>query len=141
MEIGVKAILPNVQLPKYGTEGAAAFDLAAAEPTTIAPGQLKLVRTGLVFDIPEGYFLAIFSRSSTPKRGLQLPHGVGVLDSDYNGPTDECFVLVRNFSDQEVTVEPGDRLAQGVILPSPKVSFVEYNPEGKSRGGFGSTGK
>jgi dUTP pyrophosphatase len=141
MNIGVKAILPGAQLPEYKTTGAAAFDLSAAEPITIQPGEMAMVRTGLVFDVPEGYFLAIFSRSSTPKRGLQVPHGVGVLDSDYNGPNDEAGILVRNVTDQAVHVAAGDRLAQGVILPCPRVTFVPYEPTGKDRGGFGSTGQ
>ena len=105
-------------LPAYQTEGAAGFDLAASQPMTIQPGQIALVPTGLVIEVPAGHFLGVFARSSTPlKRGLVVANGVGVVDSDYSGPTDEIKIQVLNVTSVPVDIEPGDRLAQGVLMP------------------------
>lgn len=129
-------------LPVYQTSGAAGFDLAASETTTVAPGQVTLVPTGLVIEVPEGHFLGIFARSSTPlKRGLMVANGVGIVDSDYSGPTDEIKIEVYNFTNAEVTVMPGDRLAQGVLMPFVRAEWDEQKAAGgPSRGGFGTTG-
>ena len=67
--------------------------------TSIAPGRVALVRTGLIIEVPTGHFLGIFARSSTPlKRGLLVANGVGVIDPDYSGPKDEVMVQVLNFT-------------------------------------------
>ena len=129
-------------MPSYQTAGSAGFDLASSVDMTIAPGEIKLVPTGLVFAVPAGHFLGIFARSSTPlKRGLTVANGVGVLDSDYSGPTDELKIQVMNVTASPVAITRGDRLAQGVILPFVQAEFEEANAAaGPDRGGFGSTG-
>jgi dUTP pyrophosphatase len=129
-------------LPRYQTPGAAAFDLAAAADLVVAPGQLALVPTGLVFAVPDGHFLAIVARSSLPKRGLIVANGLGVLDSDYRGPDDEARVLVLNYTDAPVAIAKGDRIAQAFVLRVPRVAFVPltHDDDEGSRGGFGSTG-
>lgn len=139
--VGVRT-LADLDVPRYHSPGAAALDLAAAAETTVAPGQLALIPTGLVFAVPEGHFLAIVARSSLPKRGLIVANGLGVLDSDYRGPADEARVLVLNYTDAPVTVAKGDRIAQAFVLKVPRVEFVPLEHEGteQSRGGFGSTG-
>lgn len=131
-----------VQLPAYQTAGAAGFDLAASVATTVAPGEIALVPTGLVIEVPSGHFLGVFARSSTPiKRGLMVANGVGVVDSDYCGPTDEIKVQVYNFTAVPVTVNAGDRIAQGVVMPFVRAEWEERDSAtGPSRGGFGSTG-
>jgi dUTP pyrophosphatase len=95
-----------------------------------------------VIAVPEGYFLGIFARSSTPlKRGLMVANGVGVIDADYCGPGDEIKVQLLNFTDATVHVKRGDRLAQGIVLPSPSIEWNEVEDMGEpTRGGFGSTG-
>ena len=141
MRLRVTRLRPTVPLPSYATPGAAAFDLAAAEDVEIGPREIKLVGTGLVVAVPEGYFLGIFARSSTPlRRGLMVANGVGVLDSDYCGPGDELKIQLLNLTDERITVKAGDRLAQGIVLQSPRVEFSEGEATGPSRGGFGSTG-
>lgn len=139
--VGVRH-LGDVASPRYQTPGAAAFDLAAAADLRVAPGQLALVPTGLVFAVPEGHFLAIVARSSLPKRGLIVANGLGVLDSDYRGPADQAQVLVLNYTDTEVTIAKGDRIAQAFVLRVPRVTFVPltHEEDAHSRGGFGSTG-
>jgi dUTP diphosphatase len=108
----------------------------------VAPGQIALVRTGLVIEVPTGHFLGIFARSSTPlKRGLMIANGVGVIDPDYSGPNDEVMVQVLNFTAAEVMLKRGDRLAQAVVLPAPRVTWEEVSEiRQATRGGFGATG-
>jgi len=131
-----------MSLPGYGTDGAAGFDLASAHDVTVEPGQVALVRTGLVIEVPAGHFLAIFARSSTPlKRGLMVANGVGVVDSDYSGPTDEVMIQVLNVTQAHVQIRRGDRLAQGIVLPAPRIRWHEVDEiRGVTRGGFGATG-
>ncbi len=129
-------------LPAYGTDESAGFDLAAAHEVTVPPGQIVLVRTGLVIEVPSGHFLAIFARSSTPlKRGLVVANGVGVVDPDYSGPDDEVMIQVLNVTDAPVEVRRGDRIAQGIVLASPRVTWQEVTAlRDVTRGGFGATG-
>lgn len=142
MRVPISRIDPTVSLPAYGTDEAAGFDLAASADVVIPPRAIALVPTGLVIGVPPGHFLAIFARSSTPlKRGLMVANGVGVVDSDYCGPADEVRIQLLNITDQSVQVARGDRLAQGIILPAPRVTWDEVPTiRDGSRGGFGSTG-
>jgi dUTP pyrophosphatase len=142
MRLKITRLDPTVLLPRYGTTEAAGFDLAASHDLRVAPGQIALVRTGLVIEVPAGYFLAILARSSTPlKRGLMVANGVGVIDPDYAGPTDEIMIQVLNVSAAEVAVTRGDRLAQGILLPANRVSWEEVDQiRPNARGGFGATG-
>ena len=142
MQLKIRRLDPTIALPTYGTDEAAGFDLAAAHDARVPPGQIVLVRTGLVIQVPTGHCLGIFARSSTPlKRGLMIPNGVGVVDPDYSGPHDEVMIQVLNFTEQEVQVKRGDRLAQGIVLPAPRVSWHEVTEIAHvTRGGFGSTG-
>src|SRR3954471_6290461 len=140
--VRIRRLSPAVALPRYESDGAAAFDLAASEDMTIDPGEVALVPTGLVIEVPAGMFLAIFARSSTPlKRGLIVANGVGVVDPDYCGPNDEVRIQVLNISGAEVQVMRGDRLAQGIVLPAPRVIWQEVTDLREvTRGGFGATG-
>jgi dUTP pyrophosphatase len=142
MRLKIRRLDPTVPLPGYGTDEAAGFDLAAAHDVTIGPGHIALVRTGLVIEVPTGHFLAIFARSSTPlKRGLAVANGVGVIDPDYSGPNDEVMIQVLNFTKADVSVRRGDRLAQAIVLPAPRVSWDEVTEIRQvTRGGFGATG-
>jgi dUTP pyrophosphatase len=132
-----------VPLPSCQTAGAAGFDLSASADVTVAPGGIALVPTGLVIEVPAGHFLGIFARSSTPlKRGLVVANGVGVVDPDYCGPTDEIRIQVLNVTQAPVDIRRGDRLAQGIILPFVRAEWDERGtPERPVRGGFGSTGQ
>lgn len=142
VHVRIRRLQPSVELPRYETAGAAGFDLASAAYVTIAPGEMALVPTGLVIEVPPGLFLAIFARSSTPlKRGLMVANGVGVVDADYCGPSDEIKVAVLNVTSGPVEVQAGDRLAQGIFLPAPRVEWEEAAElREAARGGFGSTG-
>jgi dUTP pyrophosphatase len=141
--VRIARLSPDVALPIYQTAGSAGFDLASSADMTIAAGQIALVPTGLVIEVPAGHFLGVFARSSTPlKKGLMVANGVGVVDSDYCGPRDEIKVQVLNFTSQDVVVHRGDRLAQGVLLPFVRADWHEaQDMDRTTRGGFGSTGQ
>ncbi len=142
VNVPIHRLDPSVPLPRYETAGAAGFDLAAREDVTVEPGEVTLVPTGLVVEVPPQHFLGIFARSSTPlKRGLIVANGVGIVDSDYCGPRDEIKIEVFNFTPRPVLVRRGDRLAQGVILAYVRAELIETGaPTAKTRGGFGATG-
>ena len=144
MNIQVKKLKENAQLPTRGSAYAAGYDLYACldEAITIAAGETVKVGTGLSIAVPEGYFGAIFARSGlAAKEGLRPANCVGVADSDYRG---EYIVALHNDSASHRTVTPGERIAQLVIMPFLSVCFEEVdNLEETERGegGFGSTGK
>lgn len=142
MQLKIKRLDPAIGLPEPATGRAAGFDLASAVDIDIPPRSIRLVGTGLVIGVPDGHFLGIFARSSTPlKRGLMVANGVGVIDPDYCGPEDEIKIQVLNVTDAPVQVRRGDRLAQGIVLPAPRVEWDEVADTGAvTRGGFGSTG-
>src|SRR5262245_3279022 len=126
MQLKIKRLDPSVGLPARGTDRAAGFDLAAAVDMEIPAHSIRLVGTGLVIAVPDGYFLGIFARSSTPlKKGLMVANGVGVVDADYCGPADEIKIQVLNITDAPVKVSKGDRLAQGIVLPCPVITWDE----------------
>ena len=141
MNVQITRIHPDAQLPRYETAEAAGFDLVCVEDVTVAPAGVGMVRTGLVIKVPSGMFLGVFARSSTPlKRGLMVANGVGVIDPDYCGATDEVKILVTNFTGAPVTVRAGDRIAQGILLQAPRITWTEGDAAAESRGGFGSSG-
>jgi len=143
MKVKIKRIDPTLPLPEYQTPGSVAFDLYARKTTTIAPWNPTIIPANIIVDVPEGYFLMLCSRSSTPiKKGLIVANGIGVIDQDYNGDEDEIGVQVLNFTKEDVIIEKGERIAQALLVSIAKV--VEFDEvkqmSSKSRGGFGSTG-
>ena len=141
MNIRITKLHPNAIVPAYGTPDSACFDLSILEDAVIPAHSAAFLRTGLVFGVPKGHVMFIFARSSLYKKyGLQLANQVGVLDADFCGPEDECKLYLRNPGDTDVALTEGLRLAQGMVLPFPSVTFEEGPPLGPSRGGWGSTG-
>ena len=132
------------RIPTRGSEKAAGYDLYAAldQPVVIEPHKTVKIDTGLQFEIPDGYFAAIYARSGIAAReGLRPANCTGVCDSDYRG---NYIVALHNDSDTVRTVEPGERIAQMVVLPYLSVSFEEskeLSGTERGEGGFGSTGK
>lgn len=138
MQVNFKKLHPNAIVPTYGTEHAAAFDLYALEDVT-APSR-AVVKTGLAFEIPKG--CAMFIK---PRSGLAFNQGVeafqGTIDSDYRGEVK--VLLTTSDTEQDITVKKGDRIAQAIVIPVPKVSFEEVTELSNTlRGaqGFGHTG-
>ena len=143
LPVRIRRLRTSAALPEYHTPGSAGFDLAASENITVQPGAIELIPTGLVVEVPDGHFLGIFARSSTPlKRGLVVPNGVGVVDSDYCGPDDEIKIQVLNITAAPVHVTAGDRIAQGILIPIVRADWRETDADFRdgSRGGFGATG-
>ena len=134
----------SIPLPYYATVGAAALDLHACidEPAVLPAGGEALIPTGIAAAIPEGCVGVLAVRSSMGVRhGVAMSNGIGVIDSDYRGP---LRVALHNFRDTEYVVEPGDRIAQLLILPvlRPEVEVVsELSETARGAGGFGSTGR
>jgi dUTP pyrophosphatase len=140
--VAIHRVDPAVALPAYQTSGAAGFDLASSVEMVVQPGEVTLVPTGLVIEVPDGHVLGVFARSSTPlKRGLMVANGVGVVDPDYCGPADEIKIEVFNFTAAPVAITRGDRLAQGLFIPVVRAQWDERVPVAPSRGGFGGTGR
>lgn len=144
MKVRVKKLCPEARLPTYGSECSAGADLYAAlsEAVNIAPGETRMIPTGLALEIPEGYGGFLYARSGlATKKGLAPANKVGVVDADYRG---EVMVALLNHSDKVCEVAPGERIAQLVIAPFLKAEFSESEELGdtlRGAGGFGSTGK
>ncbi len=126
-------------LPQRANPTDAGADLRSAETVEIYPGEQKLVDCGVAVKIPKSYAGFVFNRSSQGKRGITIPHSVGVIDSDYRG---NIKVILRNLSEDPYKIEVGDRIAQLVIMPILLCNFVDtWNDTARGTGGFGSTGK
>ncbi|MFH0851725.1 MAG: dUTP diphosphatase [Candidatus Peregrinibacteria bacterium] len=142
MQVSIQRIDTSLPLPSYQTAGAVGFDLITRETTVIEPHRIALVPGNVIVKVPQGYALLILPRSSLPrKKGLVCPHSIGVIDCDYHGSEDEIKVQVQNISDAPVTVERGERIAQGIFVNVERAEWQEVDGHGAAtRGGFGSTG-
>lgn len=144
MIINIKKLNPNAIIPTRGSEYAAGYDLYACSEIAIdiAPHSTVKVGTGLAVEIPHGYFGAIFARSGlATKRGLRPANCVGVCDEDYRG---EYIVALHNDTDEFMSIEPYERIAQLIVMPYLSVKFnevSELSDTERGSGGFGSTGK
>lgn len=143
MKINIKKLKENATVPTYGSEYSAGADLYACldEHTVIAPGETKLISTGIALEIPLGYGGFIYARSGlASKRGLAPANKVGVIDCDYRG---EILVALHNHSSSEAAIGPNERIAQLVIAPYIKADFEivdTLSDTVRGEGGFGSTG-
>lgn len=144
--LGVKRLTATAILPSFASAGAACFDLHADLKSEDGCEQIifsyeHIFRTGLAFDIPEGYALMVYSRSGHGfKNDVRLANCVGVIDSDYTG---EVKVKITIDNDGSFTVNHGDRIAQAMLIKLPSVQLVEVDElKTTERGanGFGSTG-
>ena len=140
----IKKVQENAVIPKRATEGSAGIDLCACidEPLTLNGGDTALIPTGLAIELPSSQYGAfVFARSGLSiKHGIGLLNAVGVIDSDYRG---EIKVGVINQVKEPYTIEPGERIAQLVIMPVATLPVEEAQTLGASErgaGGFGSTG-
>lgn len=134
----------SIPLPYYATAGAAAIDLHACldEAVVIPAGGQVMIPTGIAAAIPEGYVGIMAVRSSMGIRhGITMANGIGVIDSDYRGP---LSVGLYNLREEDYVVQPGDRIAQLLVVPvlCPELEIVSELPETeRGTGGFGSTGR
>lgn len=131
-------------LPAYATEQSAGMDLRASisEPLTLNPLQRELVPTGLYIELPAGFEAQIRPRSGLAiKHGISLVNTPGTVDADYRG---EIKVILVNLSNEQFTLNPGERIAQMVVARHEKVQWDEVEvleESARGEGGFGSTGR
>jgi dUTP pyrophosphatase len=141
--VKIKKLSELAKTPTRGSEYAAGYDLYAAtsEVTDIAPHSTVKIPTDIAMEIPRRTFGAIFARSGlATKKGLRPANCVGVVDADYRG---NIIVALHNDTDEMMSVEPQERIAQLVIVPFMEVEFTDVdNLDDTTRGshGFGSTG-
>jgi dUTP pyrophosphatase len=135
---------PDLPLPSRATPGSAGWDLRAAvdEPTVVAPGERRLIPTGISVAIPSGW-----EGQVRPRSGLAIKHGIGVvnapgtIDSDYRG---EVQVILINLGSEPFAIARGDRIAQLIFSRVEEVSLeelAELPPSERGDGGFGSSGR
>lgn len=139
-------------MPVYASAGAAAFDMTARiDPdehkdgvVELRPGESHTFGTGLACEVPNGFGLFLFSRSGHGvKQRIRMGNCVGVIDSDYRG---EIMVNLTNDGRKVQRIKDGERIAQGVVMPVVRVSFLvvpfdQLSKTDRGQGGFGSTGK
>ena len=143
--LSIRRLRPEAQLPKRGSADAAGLDLFAClrEPVTLFPGDLAKIPTGIAASPPgREWGIFLFARSGLGvNHGVCLSNGVGVVDSDYRG---EICVGLCNVGKEPYTVQPGERIAQMVLLPVgffPLREVEALEDTGRGEGGFGSTGR
>ncbi|MDO8516605.1 MAG: dUTP diphosphatase [Nanoarchaeota archaeon] len=141
MEIKIQKVNESAIIPKYVHEGDAGMDLFSVEDYVLEAGERKLISTGLIFEIPNGFEMQI-----RPKSGLALKYGLSVLntpgtvDSGYRG---EVGVILINHGKEKYIVKKGEKIAQAVFMKFEKVDLIEsqnLSDSIRSTGGFGSTG-
>ncbi len=141
MKIKIKKIEKDAILPHYAHEGDAGMDVYSCEDCVIKPGERKLVRTGLCFEIPKGYEIQI-----RPKSGLALNYGItvlntpGTLDSGYRG---ELKIILFNTGKEEYKIKKGQKISQIVLSKYEEAEIEEVSELSNTRrgeNGFGSTG-
>ncbi len=142
--INMKIVSESGRMPAYATEGSAGFDISAylpEGPLVLKAGARALVPTGLYFELPEGYEAQVRARSGLAIRnGIGLVNGIGTVDSDYRG---EIRVPMINWSDEDFTINDGDRIAQVIITSYEKVNLelvCDLSETERGEGGFGHTG-
>jgi len=145
--LDVKLLDPRLRdsLPQYATAGAAGLDLRACveRPLTLAPGAAELVPSGIAIHLADpGLAAVVVPRSGLGhKHGIVLGNLVGLIDSDYQG---ELLISCWNRGTQSFRIEPGERIAQLVVVPVVQVEFDvvnEFAASDRGSGGFGHTGR
>jgi dUTP pyrophosphatase len=131
----------DLELPAYATDGAAGMDVLAAEDVMLPPGGRHAVATGLALAVPDGFELQVRPRSGLAlKHGISLPNTPGTIDSDYRG---ELKIILINLGELPFEVRRGDRIAQLVLAPVVRATWLkvdELDETARGEGGFGSTG-
>src|SRR3990167_195914 len=133
----------NHPLPEYGTLASAGVDLRAnlTEPITLKPLERSIVKTGLFIELPIGYEAQVRPRSGlAAKKGITVLNAPGTIDADYRG---EIGVILVNLSNEDFTIENGERIAQLVIAKHERAEWIEVmelSETSRGEGGFGSTG-
>lgn len=138
----VEVLIAPGPVPEYAHPGDAGADLGAAEAVTLAPGARATVGTGVSIALPDGYVALVVPRSGlAAKHGITIVNSPGTVDAGYRGEI--RVTLLNTDADHPFVIEPGDRIAQLLVMPISRARFVSVNSlPGSHRGdgGFGSTG-
>lgn len=145
--MGVKVLVTrldkDLQLPNYAKGGDAGADLVSRVDFTLAPGERKLIPTGISIALPDGYVALVHPRSGLAiKHGVTMVNSPGTVDAGYRGELQ--IILINHDQKESISFQRGDRIAQLVIQQVERAEFIEVeNLPGSSRGtdGFGSTGR
>ena len=145
LSIKVKRLHADARLPKYATDGSGAFDFYTpynVYPSKLQHGKACLVPLGLAVEVPKGYVLKLYLRSSTAKNTpMRMANAVGIIDSDYRS---EIGILLDTLKEYGEGYMKGERICQGIIEKVTPVTFVEVEELSETErgtGGYGSTGK
>ena len=149
MEVRIKKLHPDAVIPKYAKAGDAGLDLTAVTKSYDRDGNI-VYGTGLAFEIPDGYVGLVFPRSSLSSLDIALSNCVGVIDSGYRGEVTAKFKPAMLFNREQRPIilnnriyEVGERVAQIIIIPYPKIEFIESDELSETErgtGGYGSSG-
>lgn len=141
MELKIKKLHQDAIVPRYQTQGAAGFDICSITDAIVEPHKTVVIGSGLAFEIPHGYFGAVYARSGLGiKNGIRLANDVGIIDEDYRG---EVKIALHNDSDTVFWVEKGMRCCQMIIQPYERCDIKVVDELGnteRGQGGLGSTG-
>ncbi len=143
IEVLIKRLSKNIELPKYETSGSSGMDLSAniEKEIRIEPGKISIIPTGISVSIPKNFEIQIRPRSGlAAKNQISVLNTPGTIDADYRG---ELKVILINLSNRNFIVEKGSRVAQMVLCPIVKAKFKEVDnldDTDRGSGGFGSTG-
>ena len=137
--VNIKAISDEL-VPVFSTSQAAGADLKSSVDIVLKPGKVEMVDAGFCCKIPDGYHAKIAARSSMGKKGIIVPNGPGIIDSDY---ILGIKVLLLNLSDTDYEIKKGDRIAQWILEKNISYAWIasEHLESTERSGGFGSTGK
>lgn len=141
IHVKVKLLTQTAKVPEYQSSEAGCFDIFSDDGVIVPPKSSGKVRTGIAVEIPEDHVLLLFSRSGHGDRyRVRLQNSVGVIDADYRG---EIMVMIANDAPLTFYIERGARIAQGLVVPRPRVAFSavdDLSRTARGVGGFGSTG-
>jgi len=133
LKVNIKKLDPGVELPTYSREGDAAMDIRSNEDCVLKINERKTLKTGLCFEIPEGYAGLVWDRG-----GMAANHGIhtmaGVLDANYRG---ELMIVLKNLSEEDFKIEKGDRIAQMLVQKVEICNFVEVESLSETERGEG----
>lgn len=144
VKVNIQILTPGVEIPAYQSPEAAGFDLPAVldREILIKPGERVLIPTGIAVSLPDGYQLEVRPRSGLAfKSGITVLNSPGTVDPDYRG---EIGVVLINLGREPFPVRPGDRIAQGVIVPFVRAEFKKVKKlplSVRGKGGYGHTGR
>jgi dUTP pyrophosphatase len=141
LRVKLQRLTPAARKPKKGPEGAAYYDLYAAQDAKVYPGRTRAVTTGWNIEVPFGWFLDIRPRSGMALKGVTVNNAPGTVDADFRG---ELMIILHNHSSDDWDVKVGDRIAQCALMPVVECDFVirgKLSQTKRGTGGYGSTGK